>query len=204
MDDASLSSGYGADARLVRQALAGDRKAFDQLVSQYRPMLLLVAYTRTGDREVAEDLVQEVLSNAWRRLVTLHHPAAFAAWVKTAMLNACKNRHRDTRSQPLSFEEIGDIATSYMRWEPLQAVLQQERRREWRVALYRLPEPNRLAFILHHIGQYREEEIALLLNIPRTTVEGRIHRACRQLRRLLGEAEADLPGPPRYLQQEKG
>ncbi len=81
--------------------------------------------------------------------------------------------------------------------------MQQERRREWREALSRLPEPNCLAFILHHLGHYREEEIAQMLDVPRTTVEGRIHRARMQLRRLLGAAEAGPPGPPRYLQPEE-
>ena len=129
-------------------------------------MLLLVAYTRTGDREEAEDLVQDVLGNAWRRLVTLHQPAAFAAWVKTAILNACKTWHRHPRRRPLSLEEIGEIAASYTRWDPLEAVLQQERRREGRAAFSRLPEPNRVAFILHHLGHYREEEIAQVLEHP--------------------------------------
>ena len=74
MDDEASSAAYGADALLVRRALAGDHAAFDRLVAHYRPMLLLVAYTHTGERETAEDLVQEVLGNAWRRLVTLHIP----------------------------------------------------------------------------------------------------------------------------------
>ncbi len=166
-------------------------------------MLLLTAFARTGDREAAEDLVQEVLSNAWRRLVTLQHPIAFAAWVKSAMLNACKNWQRHSRLQPLSLEEVGDIGTLYTRWDPMMAVLQQERRRELREALRRLPASNLLVFLLQFVGHYSGEEIAQLLDIPRTTVEGRIHRARRELRRLLGGAEAALPGTPRYLEPEE-
>src|SRR5690242_5017185 len=87
----------GGEAMLVRRAQAGDRAAFDQLAAQYRAVLLALAFLRTGQLEDAQDLTQEALTQAWRRLPALLHPASFRPWLKTITLNACQSWRRRPR-----------------------------------------------------------------------------------------------------------
>lgn len=186
------------EAEWVRRAQAGERAAFDLLAQRYRGLLLALAFARTGDREEAEDLVQEVLAKAWERLPALRKPETFAAWLKAITANACRDWYRRGRPWPDSLDTASPAAPmADPRRDPLEEVLARERRRAWRRALSAIPATNRLALLMHVWGECSYEDIALFLGMPITTVEGRIHRAKTQMRRALGGEAADLLGEPR-------
>ena len=181
------------------QAQGGGRGAFDQLAQRYRARLLAAAYVRTGDRETAEDIVQEVLAQAWQKLRTLRNPATFGGWLKTILLHHCSSWRRSFRlatSMPLE-----EVPCSGPQSDPLADLLRSERQAAWREALAGLPEENRRVFVLHVLGGYSCPEIAVLLGIPLTTVEGRIHRTRQQLRRLIEGEGAEQRLLPRYQQR---
>jgi RNA polymerase sigma-70 factor (ECF subfamily) len=81
------------DEALVAAARAGDSRAFSVLVERHWQRLVALARTITGEAE-AEDVVQECLLTAWRRLDTLREPAAFLAWVQRALVRASVRRAR--------------------------------------------------------------------------------------------------------------
>src|SRR5205823_4465075 len=86
------------------------------------------------------------------------------------------------------------------RHQPLEALLAREKQRALRQALTALPYANRVALLMHVWGEYSYQEIAAFTDVPVTTVEGRIHRAKRQLRRLLQAASGEFacePAPAR-------
>jgi RNA polymerase sigma-70 factor (ECF subfamily) len=80
---------------------------------------------------------------------------------------------------------------------PLDGLLARERRDLWKRALLALPPDNRLPLIMHVWGRQSYQEIACQLDVPVSTIEGRIHRAKMQLRRLLHEDAAELLGDSR-------
>jgi hypothetical protein len=89
---------------------------------------------------------------------------------------------------------------------PLDALLERDRERELQQALLTLPEKNRLVLLMHVWGGSSYEDIAGCTGVPVTTVEGRIYRAKRQLRRLLHQADpVFLDGPQRrFWQPQEG
>jgi RNA polymerase sigma factor (sigma-70 family) len=182
---------------LVRRARAGDRAAFDGLARHYRASLLAVAFLRTSDMEAAEDLVQEVLTRAWQKLPDLHDCAAFVPWLRVILANACRSWYRRARPEPMSLEAEADRQLlADRRQQPLQVLLAREQQRSLRQALVALSVANRVALLMHVWGDYSYEEIAAFTGVPVTTVEGRIHRARRQLRRLLRDEGGGFPGEP--------
>ncbi len=134
---------------LLHRAQAGDRSAFDLLVTRYRPLLFALAFLRTGHKEEAEDLVQEVLSRAWQKLPTLADTSLFLPWLKTVTANACNTWFRPAHSRPVSLDS--DVAHLLVAQQglPLKALLEQERQRELQQALLTLPEANRITLLLH-------------------------------------------------------
>jgi len=186
----------------VEGARAGEREAFDRLARHYRTLLLAMAFLRTSDREEAEDLVQEVLARAWEKLPALEQPGAFAGWLQRIMRNACCNWSRGRQHQPLSLEDCQP--TSQPALDPPAVMLARERQWVLRAALLALAPDNRLALLMHLWGEYSYEEIGRLLDVPVSTVDGRIYRAKQQLRRILREQDTDLLNEPRRKWGEKG
>lgn len=81
------------DAELVVAARAGESAAFARLVERHWSRLVALARSIAGDAE-AEDLVQECLLTAWRRLGSLREPVAFLAWMQRSVARASVRRAR--------------------------------------------------------------------------------------------------------------
>lgn len=155
---------------------------------------------RTGDREEAEDVAQEVLTRAWQNLPALNEPGLFLPWLKAIAANACNSWHR---RRPWPISPLGDTTQqAALSPSPLEAVLARERQRELRQALAALPDANRIALLMHTWEGSSYAEIAAFTGVAVTTVEGRIHRARRQLRRHLWDDGANLLGKPTRPKRE--
>jgi RNA polymerase sigma factor (sigma-70 family) len=203
MDPYAASQHDRWDVELVQRAQTGDRAAFDQLARHYRASLRALAFLRTSDMEAAEDLVQDVLTRAWQKLPTLQDPASFLTWLRAIMANACRSWYRRSGLPPVSLDEGDSPLLADRSQQPLEQLLDREKQRALRQALVALPEANRLALMLHVWGDYSYKEIAMFTRVQVTTVEGRIHRARRQLRHLLWDEGAEFLGEPRRLVDRK-
>lgn len=181
----------------MRRARAGDRAAFDRLAGRYRAALRATAFLRTGDREAAQDLAQEALTRAWEALPTLREPGAFLPWLKRIAAHACLSWHRPARPELLSLDGEGLARLpAEAALQPLAILLARERQRALRQALAALPDANRVALLMHVWEGASYEEIAAFTGVAVSTVEGRLYRARKQLRRLLPDDEDALRGRP--------
>jgi len=182
----------------------GERAAFDLLAARQRGLLVALAFSRTADREEAEDIVQDVLAKAWERLPTLREPSAFAAWLRAIAANSCRDWYRRGPRWPASLDAAPESRhVADPRPQPLEEMIRRERRRAWRRALSGVPTANRLALLMHLWGGCSYEQIASALEVPITTVEGRIHRAKAQFRRILGAEGAELLGESAHRWREE-
>lgn len=181
----------------MRQAQAGDHDAFNLLAGRYRAALRAMAFLRTGDREAAQDLAQDTLTRAWQALPTLREPEAFLPWLKRIAARACLNWHRPARLETLSLDGEGlSRLPAEAALQPLAVLLARERQRVLRQALASLPDTNRVALLMHVWEEASYQEIAAFTGVAVTTVEGRLYRARKQLRRLLYDDEEVLLGRP--------
>lgn len=96
-------TGGESDAGLVRAAQLGDVAAFSALVERYWRRLVALARSVTGDLD-AEDVVQDTLVIAWKRLGTLRDPAAFGGFmVRSVSRAAVRRARRRAWLQPFAF-----------------------------------------------------------------------------------------------------
>ncbi|HZJ48032.1 MAG TPA: sigma-70 family RNA polymerase sigma factor, partial [Acidimicrobiia bacterium] len=89
------------DSELVAAFLGGEKRAFNELVERYQGRLLNFVYRTTGDRERAEDLVQETFIRVYRHLHRFDQSKKFSTWAYTIASNLAKNELRNRSRNPL-------------------------------------------------------------------------------------------------------
>ena len=191
---ADANSHRQSDAALVAAAQAGDREAFDELAARYRSGAMAVAFDFTGRFEVAEDLAQETLCRAWEKMEDLRDPEKFGPWLRSITVNC----YRMWQRRPFQREvELAEAMRLQGHEDFVEEVRRRDLERELRHGLQAIPRQNRIALLMRHFGGASYEEIASFLDVPKSTVEGRIYRAKLQLRRRLArllDDEGDYSG----------
>src|SRR6202163_1895511 len=89
------------DSAVVTAFLGGEERAFSELVDRYQRRLLNFVYRTIGDRERAEDLVQEVFIRVFRHLHRFDQTKKFSTWIYTIASNLGKNELRNRSRNPL-------------------------------------------------------------------------------------------------------
>src|SRR5215213_8327466 len=89
------------DSAVVTSFLGGEERAFSELVERYQTRLLNFIYRTIGDREKAEDLVQEVFIRVYRHLHRFDPQKKFSTWIYTIASNLAKNELRNRSRNPL-------------------------------------------------------------------------------------------------------
>jgi len=174
------------DSRLVGRYLEGERFAFDELVDRYQERLLNFIYRTIGDRDRAEDLVQETFVRVYRHLHRFDQSKKFSTWAYTIASNLAKNELRNRSRNPLVlFQAIKK------NWEADHRPLEFEdstyapddlfRKRHLRerveAAVSELPEHHRVVFVLREMEGKTYEEISEITGVTLGTVKSRLNRA---------------------------
>src|ERR1700681_4775553 len=89
------------DSAVVTAFLGGEERAFSELVTRYQTRLLNFVYRTIGDREKAEDLVQEVFIRVYRHIHRFDRSKKFSTWIYTIASNLAKNELRNRSRNPL-------------------------------------------------------------------------------------------------------
>jgi RNA polymerase sigma-70 factor (ECF subfamily) len=174
------------DAAVVGAFLGGEDRAFEELVERYQSRLLNFIYRTIGDREKAEDLVQEVFIRVHRHLHRFDRTKKFSTWVYTIASNLAKNELRNRSRNPLVL-----FQTIKSNWEDEDRPLQFEDTTSrpdvmFRMRLLRelvedtvamLPEHHRQVFVLRELEGKSYEEIAEITECNLGTVKSRLNRA---------------------------
>ena len=150
---------------------------FQDRVRACQPKLYGMAYMLTHSQTDCEDVVQEALINAWRKIATLREEQYFESWLMRIVINECKTLHRKRMRR-------GELPL-----ETYVAALPASPEPELYMALKSLPEKYSVALTLKYINGYTVEEMAKILHLPKGTVASRLNKAKMLLRKELGEED---------------
>ena len=185
------------DSAVVTAFLGGEERAFQELVERYQARLLNFVYRTIGDREKAEDLVQEVFIRVYRHLHRFDRSKKFSTWAYTIASNLAKNELRNRSRNPLVlFQAIKK------NWQDEDRPLQYEdansrpddlyRKRHLRElvedSVARLPEHHREVFVLRELEGKSYEEIAEITSCNLGTVKSRLNRARNSFAEIIAPA----------------
>jgi RNA polymerase sigma factor (sigma-70 family) len=177
---------------IVTRARDGEAEAFGILVRRFQDMAVGYGYSILHDFHLAEDAAQEAFFEAYRTLSKLREPAAFAGWFRRIVFKQCDRitRRRVVATVPLDTapDSIHGVAvvSGFSRTGD-----EDERKVEVFEAVRQLPEHERSAMTLFYIGGYSMEEVATFLEVPVSTIKGRLHSARERLRTMLLDTVAE-------------
>ena len=179
-----------SDPELVYLALRGDKTAFDRLVLRYQPMAQHIANRTIGNEDLAQELVQDAMLQAYLSLKNLRDPECFRSWLYGIVLNVCRSNLRRRKVILFSLEtaiaDFGNVLSiDGSSSDPQQVVEQQERYTVLLKAIDTLSDRNRLAILLFYQEQLSLKEVAERLDISVSAVKGRLHKSRHQLKEKL-------------------
>ena len=203
-EEALYEAAQLATQKLVRQCLAGEQQAWQQLVVMQHRRIYAICYRFTGSGTDAEDLTQDVFLKVYKNLESFDtSKGSFSTWITTLTRNLLVDHFRRTRldratdSMDASFNGEDDGPTMAERLtdpRPSQEhhVAGLELKVRIQAALAQLSPELREAVILRDLEDMDYKEIALVLRIPEGTVKSRISRGRGELAKLLQRIEGQV------------
>ena len=174
------------DSSLVAQFMGGEKRAFSELVTRYHVRLLNFIYRTIGDRDRAEDLVQETFIRVYRHLHRFDQSKKFSTWVYTIAGNLAKNELRNRSRNPLvlfqTIKGTWDADHRPLEWEdntyrPDDLFRKRHLKETIDRAVEQLPDHHRVVFVLRELEGKTYEEIADITGVNLGTVKSRLNRA---------------------------
>lgn len=159
----------------------GDKYAFDLLYEKYKNVLFRMAYLVSGNREDAEDIVQEAFVKCYLHISELKKPEGFRPWLyqimyRTAYRQCKKNRREITDKDAGSREDVTDGITS------LDRIVKSETQRQVKQAVDALDFKHRAVVVLYYYNEMTAKEIAGVLACTEGTVKSRLFYARKKLK----------------------
>ena len=172
------------DRAIIQRVLAGDTEAFGILVDRHYDRCARIAYRILGNREDAEEAVQDAFLRAFRALSSYEDRERFVAWVTRILVNQCRTLRAKTERREAVFAEgvdpdyapLHDVAVASADiWPDLDR------------ALMMLPAEQREAVVLRYGDDLTFEEMARITGAGESALKMRVQRAFVRLRAILQE-----------------
>jgi RNA polymerase sigma-70 factor (ECF subfamily) len=176
------------EKELVRQSKEGNEEAFASLVKKYKTKVFNLAWSLTRDRETADDLAQEAFIKAYYALPTFQLKSEFGTWLYRITVNHVKDYLRKkSKVSKMLFEKMKELPlvqeNEIIKKENEQII--EQRKKFVHQCLQTIPEKYKLILSLRDIQGFSYAEITKILKISPGTVDSRLHRARKMLRKKL-------------------
>lgn len=178
------------DAQLASAARSGDRAAFEALVALHKATLYRLARRYVGQSDDAYDLVQETFVSAWLSLSRYDAHQSFGPWIRTILLNKCRDysrRHAVRRKliQWFGLEDSNAAGADFAVADGTAGDHADSRLAALDRAIAELPARLKEPLVLTALQGLSHRDAATQLGLTTKAVELRVHRARKKLQELL-------------------
>jgi RNA polymerase sigma-70 factor (ECF subfamily) len=188
-----------SDQELVAKVLEGDRESFTPLVVRYQPRLFAMARRYARREDEVEDVVQEILLKAFRKLDTYRHKAPFEHWLMRLAVRTCYDflrkhqRNREHTATELGGEKDHDIFDQFGTDNEAEINRQAAKQLVDRMIAGLLPE-DQMVITMLELERRPVKEISKLTGWSESLVKVRAFRARGKMRKMLAQLK-----PEKYL-----
>ena len=180
------------DAELVARMKAGDLAAFEEVYRQHGRRLYNLGLRMLGQPADAEDALQDVFLQAFRKLGSFKGDAALGTWLYRLAMNLYLDRLRSRGAREDRATDRLETAGPATAWERDPGVEMAVSRIDLERAMAELPAGYRAAFVLHDVEGFEHREVGAILGISEGTSKSQVHKARLRLRQLLSTHRAPV------------
>lgn len=187
MSDSSAGRESKDTRSLVERLQAGDERAFEELVEEYRERVYRVAWRILRDDEDAEDAAQEAFIKIFKSIGRFEGRSSVYTWIYRITVNIALNKLK--RDKFRRMVPLGDMIRKDTRpgADPSRTTMGSEIARRIGEAVDTLPEKQRAVFTLKFYEELSHREIAEIVGCSEGTSKANYFHAIRKLRKLLGD-----------------
>ncbi|MEO3385604.1 RNA polymerase sigma factor [Mesorhizobium sp. CAU 1741] len=176
---------HDSDARLASRAAAGERVCLERLVERHYDFVFRIAWRLTGHRADAEDVAQDVCARLGRAIRGYRGGAAFSTWLYAIVLNAVRDRARQTAREAVRREAYG----KHQLMDQDEADPVEDSADALWDAVRLLPPKQCQAVTLVYGEEMSHASAAMLMGCTETTVSWHIHEAKKRLKTIVSAGE---------------
>jgi len=183
----NLSEKAKFDLVLVDQAMAGDQKAYAELLDRYRDAIYFMLLKMVNNKSDAEDLTIEAFGKAFKNIHQYTPNYAFSTWLFKIATNNCIDFIRKKKGNLVSIDQNVDdpegmapSPTAHLQssnLDPEEQLIKEQNIRLIQEVVGKLKPRYRKLIELRYFSEYSYEEIAEELNLPIGTVKAQLFRA---------------------------
>lgn len=171
-----------AEEPLIKEAVAGDRNAFEELMLPYMKILYNFILFRTSDKDACGDIVQETMLSVWQDIKSFSFRSSVKTWILGIASNKISDHYRKTyrvQTEDIDeYQEIQDVRT------PVDDMIVHN---DIRSAVSKLKNEEKLLIYLIFYAQLSYSEASEIMHIPTGTVKSRMSAIKNKLKSELGE-----------------
>lgn len=171
------------DHQLMNRIKAGESLAYDTLFKKYYAYLCMIVYRMIQDKSAAEDVVQDVMLELWKKRESIEIKNAVKSYLHRSVRNKTLNRIRDNKMKFEGDEQLLEVPSGES--SPIQMMQGEDLAQTLQKTYEKLPEKCRIVFSLVKYEGLSYKEAAEQLEISVKTVENQISKALKIFREVL-------------------
>lgn len=181
----------------LKKAVRGDRTGLEYLVSNYTGLAYTIAIKILGNKEDAEEVVQDSFMKAFKAIGKFKKSSKFSTWLYRIVYNTAITKRRNRKTSIVSLDNAPMVEVlSKIEEKEWDGLLQDDKQKFLDLAMNNLSVEERLILTLHYIMEKNISEISTIMNLKKSAIKMRLLRARKQLKieleLLLGDETKNL------------
>lgn len=170
------------DNELIQLVLQGNQSAYGVIVKRYESYVFTLAMRFVNNRELAEELAQDIFVKAYRYLADFRGTSKFSTWLYTIVHSTCLSHMRKKKESVvlLEGEKMAMVADGVQ--QPTERLEQRTQQQVIKAALKQLPETDAMILDLFYLAEQSLEEIGIVTGMTPGNVKVRLFRARQKMR----------------------
>lgn len=175
------------EAERIHKILKGDTSSFGYFVDTYQDMALTIAFRICGNKQDAEDIVQNAYVKAYHNLHTFRSDSKFSTWFYRIVYNTAITETK-TSVYITEFEDYKTLEqNSFSDWDAIKCMEEQERKEMIEKVLNKMPKDESLVLTLFYLEENSIKDVVQIMGLTETNVKVKLHRARKRFGAMVEE-----------------